>query len=85
MKHIPITTIAAVLLVGCGQSQQSSLSAETQLIEPVAEVVNSAPPKINTEKWEVKTSSGKIPEGWEPFGYDSNDKFDPFLLRRRIK
>ena len=33
----------------------------------------------NTEKWEIKTSSEKIPEGWEPFGYDSNDKSDPFL------
>jgi len=36
-----------------------------------------------TEKWEIKTSSGKIPVGWEPFGYDSNDEFDPFLLRRK--
>ena len=36
-----------------------------------------------TEKWEVKTSSGKIPLGWVPFSYDSNDKPDPFLLRRR--
>jgi hypothetical protein len=23
-----------------------------------------------------------IPEGWEPFGYDWNDEFDPVLLRR---
>jgi len=38
----------------------------------------------NTEKWEIKTSAGKIPEGWEPFGYDYNDKQDPFLLRRKI-
>ena len=37
------------------------------------------------QRWEIKTSSGKIPEGWEPFSYDSNDEFDPFLLRRRIK
>ena len=27
----------------------------------------------------------KIPKGWEPFAYDSNDNFDPLLLRRRIK
>ena len=39
----------------------------------------------NNEKWEIKTSSGKIPEGWEPYAYDSNDEQDPFLLRRRIK
>ena len=83
MKHILITTIAAVLLVGCGESQQSSLSSKTQLAEPIAEVVNSESPTSNTEKWEIKTSSGKIPEGWEPYAYDSNDEFDPFLLRRR--
>jgi hypothetical protein len=37
------------------------------------------------QRWEIKTSSGKIPEGWEPFAYDSNDEFDPFLLRKRTK
>ena len=36
--------------------------------------------------WEFKTSNGKnIAKGWEPFAYDSNDNFDPLLLRRRIK
>ncbi|MDP7048716.1 MAG: hypothetical protein QF721_04630 [Verrucomicrobiota bacterium] len=84
MKHILII-IAAVVQVGCGESQQSSPYAETQPVDPVAEVANSETPTINTEKWEVKTSSGKIPEGWEPFSYDSNDEFDPFLLRRRTK
>ena len=37
------------------------------------------------QKWEVKTSSGEIPAGWEPFAYDSKDESDPFLIRRRIK
>jgi hypothetical protein len=38
------------------------------------------------QQWEYKTSNTKnIPEGWEPFAYDSNDNFDPLLLRRRIK
>ena len=83
MKYILITTIAAVLLVGCGESQQSSPSLETQPAEPDAEVVSSEPPTSNNEKWEIKTSSGKIPEGWEPYAYDSNDEQDPFLLRRR--
>ena len=37
------------------------------------------------QQWEFKTSNGKkIPKGWEPFAYDSNDNFDPLLLRRRI-
>ncbi len=35
------------------------------------------------KKWEIRTSNGQIPAGWEPFAYDSNDEFDPFLLRRR--
>ena len=38
MKHLLITTIAAVLLVGCGESQQSSPPAEAKPAEPVAEV-----------------------------------------------
>jgi hypothetical protein len=83
MKYILITTITAVLLVGCGESQQSSPSLEIQPAEPDAEVVSSEPPTSKNEKWEIKTSSGKIPEGWEPYAYDSNDEFDPFLLRRR--
>ena len=38
------------------------------------------------QQWEFKTSNTKnIPTGWEPFAYDSNDNFDPLLLRRRIK
>tara|TARA_Y100000361_G_C10868782_1_gene193134 strand:- start:251 stop:472 length:222 start_codon:yes stop_codon:yes gene_type:complete len=38
------------------------------------------------QQWEFKTSNTKnIPKGWEPFAYDSNDNFDPLLLRRRIK
>ena len=36
MKHLLITTIAAVLLVGCGKSQQSTPQAETKPTEPVA-------------------------------------------------
>ena len=39
MKHILITTIAAVLLVGCGESQQSAPPPEAKPVEPVAEVV----------------------------------------------
>ena len=38
------------------------------------------------QQWEFETSNGeKFPKGWEPFAYDSNDNFDPLLLRRRIK
>ena len=36
------------------------------------------------QHWESTTSGEKIPVGWEPFAYDSNDEVDPFLLRRRV-
>ena len=37
MKHLLLTTIAAVLVVGCGESQQSTPSPEAKPVEPVAE------------------------------------------------
>ena len=37
MKQLLLTTIAAVLLMGCGKPQQSSPQAETKPVEPVAE------------------------------------------------
>jgi len=44
MKQILITTIAAVLVVGCGESQQSATSPETKPDEPVAEASQPEPP-----------------------------------------
>jgi hypothetical protein len=44
MKHILLTTIAAVLLVGCGESQQSAPAPETKPVEPVAEVPSQPSP-----------------------------------------
>ena len=38
MKHLLLTTIAAVVLVGCGESQQSVPAPEVKPVEPVAEV-----------------------------------------------
>ena len=38
MKHLLITTIAAVVLVGCGESQQSAPPAELKPAEPVTEM-----------------------------------------------
>ena len=43
MKHILITTIAAVLLVGCEESQQSTPTAEAIPVEPVAEAAKPEP------------------------------------------
>jgi len=36
--HLLLTTIAAVLLVGCGESQQSAPAPESKPVEPIAEV-----------------------------------------------
>ena len=44
MKHLLLTTIAAVVLVGCGESQQSPPTPEAKPIEPVAEASTSEPP-----------------------------------------
>ena len=46
MKHLIITTIAAVLLVGCGEEQQSSSLVEA---EPVAEAAQTEPPTAKSE------------------------------------
>ena len=44
MKNILITTIGAMVLVGCGESQQSAPQAETKPVEPVAEAAKPEPP-----------------------------------------
>jgi len=44
MKHLLLTTIAAVLLVGCGESQQSAPSTEVKPAEPIAEAKKPEPP-----------------------------------------
>jgi hypothetical protein len=39
-----IAIVAAVLLLGCGESQQSATPAETKPVEPVAETAKPEPP-----------------------------------------
>jgi ankyrin repeat protein len=43
MKHLLLTTIAAVVLVGCGESQQSAPAPEATPVEPVAEAAKPEP------------------------------------------
>ena len=43
-SHLLHTTIAAVLVVGCGESQQSTPAPETKPVEPVAESAQTEPP-----------------------------------------
>jgi len=50
MKHLLLTTIAAVLLVGCGESQQSAPVPETPPAEPVDEVQEQPPSPIEKLK-----------------------------------
>ena len=60
------------------------LTAATALLIGGVCILN-AKDKIGAKQhWEIKTSDGKIPVGWEPFAYDSNDEVDPVLLRRRV-
>ena len=61
MKHILIT-IAAVVLVGCGESQQSSPAPEVKLVEPVAEVAQPKPPTVKTPDTSIHAAArqGKI-------------------------
>ena len=50
MKHLLLTTIAAVVLVGCGESQQSVPSPEAKPDEPVAEVpAQPSPPPVEAK------------------------------------
>jgi hypothetical protein len=44
MKNLLLTTIAAVVLVGCGESQQSVPPAEANPVQPVTEVAQTKPP-----------------------------------------
>ena len=44
MKHLLLTTIAAVVLVGCGESQQSAPAPEAKPVEPVAQAATPEPP-----------------------------------------
>ena len=60
MKHLLLTTIAAVVLVGCGESQQSAPAPETQPAEPVAEVpAQPSPPPAAVEPPEPIAEAAK--------------------------
>jgi len=58
MKHLLITTIAAVVLVGCGESQQSVPPAETEPAEPVAEAAKPELPTAKVPYISIHTAAG---------------------------
>ena len=69
MKHILLTTIAAVVLVGCGESQQMTPAEEAKPVDPVAEVPAKPPSSVESQSTETVTEaanpeppSGKAPD-----------------------
>ena len=69
--------LTTTIVLGTGASKEPTVDLLKKL-----EII----PWDANQQWEYKTSNIKnIPKGWEPFAYDSNDNFDPLLLRRRIK
>ena len=63
MKHLLLTTIAAVLLVGCGESQQSAPSPESKPVEPVAKAAQLEPPTV--EAPDISISEAALNENIE--------------------
>ena len=63
MKQLLLTTIAAVVLVGCGESQQSSPAPEAKPDEPVAEAAKpTTPPKAVSANKGADPARGINPE-----------------------
>ncbi len=58
MKQILIT-IAAVVLVGCGESQKSAPALETKPVDPVAEVPAQPPSKKESQRTETVAEAKK--------------------------
>ena len=68
MKQLLIT-IAAVVLVGCGESQQSTPAPETKPVDPVAEVPTKPPSPVESQTAETvaeavnpEPPTGKAPD-----------------------
>ena len=58
-----LTTIAAVLLVGCGESQQSAPAPEAKPVAPVAEATKpTTPPKVVSANKGADPARGIKPE-----------------------
>ena len=59
MKHLLLTTIAAVVLVGCGESQQSAPAPESKPVEPVAEAAKPEPPTAKAPDISIHHAAAK--------------------------
>ena len=58
MKYL-ITTIAAVVLVGCGESQQSTPAPESEPTEPLAEAAKPEPPTVKAPDINIHSAAIK--------------------------
>jgi len=58
MKHLLLTTIAAVLVVGCGESQQSAPAPEAKPVAPVAEAATPEPPTAKAPDISIHEAAG---------------------------
>ena len=58
MKYL-ITTIAAVMLVGCGESQESATAPEAKPDEPVAEASQPEPPTATAPEYAIHEAAGE--------------------------
>ena len=63
MKQLIITTIAAVVLVGCGESQQTAPSPASKPVEPVAKAAKPEPPTV--EAPDISISEAALNENIE--------------------
>ena len=75
MKLLLITTIAAVVLVGCGEKQQSVPAPEAKPAEPVAEVpAQPSPPPVDAKPDQPVAEAAK-PEPTTAKGTDYSGKY----------
>ena len=58
MKSIHVSIVAAVVLVGCGESQQSAPAPEAKPVEPVAEASQAEPPTAKAPDISIHEAAG---------------------------
>ena len=80
MKHLLLTTIAVVVLVGCGESQQSAPAPEVKPAEPVAEAAQPETPTTKASDISIRDAAydGNIEVVKQHLaaGTDVNEKVD---------
>ena len=65
MKHILITTIAAVLVVGCGETQQSAPAQEAKPVKSVAERDSNSQDRDEAEQADPPTAKAPDISIWD--------------------